>query len=341
MADQEFLASFAVDIDEAGVFRLQTVLTENRELADSLAAAFSAASEAIRSFAEELGILPNFSAGYGITTEGMSGFGGLAAGLDLSQAFTDYEAFTERVKQPISLKANASGITSAARSAMNSIRSIFAEPVDIKLRANVDREESKSTESPLKMSTGGRFSRPTEVQVAEDGDAEYIIPVKKEERAVPLLRQLLSELSPAAMEGLSDSAIADTQIKDLDSCSMGVMNRIFNRCDFSLGRSLVSDDLSSDGISATGSRQSFTPAEARMAMQQFMPADSRERAGTILSGILAAGTVETTVNQTHQNVSAPVSIQVHTSGSDPEQIGQSLYSLTERYLQRTLESAFR
>ncbi len=306
MADQEFLASFAVDIDESGVSRLQTILAENRELADSLAAAFNAASEAIRSFAEDMCILPNFSAGYGITTEGMSGLGGLAVGLDLSKAFSDYEAFTALVKQPISLKVNTSGITSAARSAMSSVRSIFAEPVDIRFRAETGGEESKSAGTTLKMSTGGRFSQPTDVQVAEDGDAEYIIPVKKEEKALPLLRQLLSELSPAARESISNSAIAVTQIKDLDSCSMGVMNR----------------------------------AEARMTPQQFIPGENRERTGTILSGSLAAGEVGTTIYQTHQNVSAPVSIQVHASGTDPEQIGQSLYSMTERYLQRTLESAF-
>ena len=285
MADQEFLASFAVDIDEAGVSRLQAILTENRELAESLAAAFNAASAAIRSFAEDLGILPNFSAGYGITTEGMSGFGGLAVGLDLSKAFSDYEAFTALVKQPLSLKVNTSGITSAARSAMSSVRSIFAEPVDIRFRAETGEEESKSTGTTLKMSTGGRFSSPTDVQVAEDGDAEYIIPVKKEEKALPLLRQLLSELSPAARESITNSG---SGIQDM----------------------------------------------------KLMPAESRERAGTILSGSLAAGEVGTTIYQTHQNVSAPVSIQVHASGTDPEQVGQSLYSMTERYLQRTLESAF-
>ena len=285
MADQEFLASFAVDIDEAGVSRLQAILTENRELADSLAAAFNAASEAIRSFAEDLGILPNFSNGYGITTEGMSGFGGLAVGLDLSKAFSDYEAFTALVKQPLSLKVNTSGITSAARSAMSSVRRIFAEPVDIRFRAETGGEESKSTGTTLKMSTGGRFSSPTDVQVAEDGDAEYIIPVKKEEKALPLLRQLLSELSPAARESIINSG---SGIQDM----------------------------------------------------KLMPAESRERAGTILSGSLAAGEVGTTIYQTHQNVSAPVSIQVHASGTGPEQVGQSLYSMTERYLQRTLESAF-
>ena len=285
MADQEFLASFAVDIDEAGVSRLQTILAGNRELADSLAAAFNAASEAIRSFAEDMCILPNFSAGYGITTEGMSGLGGLAVGLDLSKAFSDYEAFTALVKQPLSLKVNTSGITSAARSAMSSVCSIFAEPVDIRFRADLGGEESKSTGTTLKMSAGGRFSSPTDVQVAEDGDAEYIIPVKKEEKALPLLRQLLSELSPAARESITNSG---SGIQDM----------------------------------------------------KLMPAESRERAGTILSGSLAAGEVGTTIYQTHQNVSAPVSIQVHASGTDPEQVGQSLYSMTERYLQRTLESAF-
>ena len=285
MADQEFLASFAVEIDEAGVSRLQAILTENRELTDALAESFHAASEVIRSFAEELGILPNFSAGYGITTEGMGGLGGLAIGLDLSRAFSDYEAFTALVKQPLSLKVNASGITSAARTAMSSVRSIFAEPVDIRFRAETGGEESKSAGTTLKMSTGGRFSKPTDVQVAEDGDAEYIIPVKKEEKALPLLRQLLSELSPAARESITNS-------------ELGIQNL------------------------------------------KLMPTESRERTGTIFSGSLAAGEVGTTIYQTHQNVSAPVSIQVHASGTDPEQIGQSLYSMTERYLQRTLESAF-
>ena len=48
MADQKFLASFAVEIDEAGVSRLQAVLSENRELAEDLASSFDAATAAIR-----------------------------------------------------------------------------------------------------------------------------------------------------------------------------------------------------------------------------------------------------------------------------------------------------
>ena len=276
MADQEFLASFAVELDEAGIARLQSVLAENAALADSLAAAFGAASASLHAFAENLGLLPDFS-GRGVVTESLNGLGGLSLGLDLSQAFTDYERFTALVKQPIALKASAAGITSAARTALNSVRSLFAAPVTLHVKAE---QEGGGTDPgggpPVKMSAGGRFSRPTEVQVAEDGDAEYIIPVKKEERAVPLLRRLLSELSPAA-------------------------------------------------------REKLTNYEFRM---------KNEAAGSILSGSPAAGQALSIVTRDARSVSAPVSIQVHASGADAKEIGQSLYSVTERYLLRTLESAF-
>ena len=213
VADQEFLASFAVEIDEQGVSRLQQVLAENRELADRLASAFSAASQAMRQFAADLGeTLPSLFplAGHGITTEGLIGTGGLALGLDLTQAQADLKAFTELLKKPVSLSASASSVLSTARTAYNSVRSIFASPVPLNIRVETGGDEdggpaaSASAALP-KMSAGGRFTRPTAVQVAEDGDAEYIIPVRKEDRALPLLRQLLGELSPAARESLSGS----------------------------------------------------------------------------------------------------------------------------------------
>ena len=50
MADQEFLASFGVEIDETGLLRLQEALTKNRALADDLAAAFNHAQEAMTGF---------------------------------------------------------------------------------------------------------------------------------------------------------------------------------------------------------------------------------------------------------------------------------------------------
>lgn len=209
MASQEFLASFGVEIDETGVSRLQAVLSGNRALAEKVSAAFDTASASIKAFSEQLGLLPDFSA-RGITTEGLSGLSGLKLGLDLSPAEKDLNAFIEKAKKPIDLSANGSGIVSAGQTAYNSIRSIFSTPITI--RANVVRTVSggagdgSGDSGRQRMSAGGRFSGPTDVQVAEDGDAEYIIPVKKEERAVPLLRQLLGELSPAARESLTGGA---------------------------------------------------------------------------------------------------------------------------------------
>ena len=208
MADQEFLASFGVEIDETGVSRLRAVLEENRELAEEVSSAFSAATEAIRTYLSEVsGDLPgSFSvSGRGLDAGNAPGVsGGMAAGLDFSRATEDLQAFIALAKKPIPLSANASGMVTAARRAYNQIRSVFAEPVPLTVR--IEKETDNGEEDALpKMSAGGRFTKPTDVQVAEDGDAEYIIPVKKEDRAVPLLRQLLAELSPAARESLGNA----------------------------------------------------------------------------------------------------------------------------------------
>ena len=274
MADQEFLASFAVDIDENGVFRLQQILEENRDMAEELASAFDTAAESVRSFISELSAdMPGLFSGngYGIAAENMPVTAGLKVGLDFTGANSELEAFINLARKPVPLSANASGITSAARSAYNSVKQIFSSPIIIQTEVkNKGIASGTGEETPVPMSTGGRFARPTDVQVAEDGDAEYIIPVRKEDRAVPLLRQLLAELSPAA------------------------------RADLSLGDAALP---LSGGISAS------------------MPAAAQ-------------------ITQNNSNVSAPVSIEVHSSGANAEQIGQSVYDTAERYLLRCMKGVF-
>ena len=237
MADQQFLASFGVDIDESGVSRLQKILAENRTLADSLSASFDAASESVKAFRESISEdFPTlFSAsGYGNVTENLFGeYAGLKIGLNMTEPKKEIAAFTESAKKPIPLSANASSIVSAARTAMESVRSLFSETFTLNVRAetNTDRkseepssrQDSRNREETgsafLRMSSGGRFSRPTSVQVAEDGDAEYIIPVKKENRALPLLRQLLAELSPAARQSLTEGTGTAALVAPLPSAS--------------------------------------------------------------------------------------------------------------------------
>lgn len=211
MADQEFLASFAVDIDEAGVSNLQTILKEDKSLAEELSAAFDEASEAIRSFVAEVSkSLPSlFSAsGNGNTTETLGSSGGLKLTLDTTDADRDLDSFLDTASEPVEIKANTSGLASAATTAWETIRSILSQPITVTANVNVQTNtgndsDGDSNSGRQRMSSGGRFTRPTDVQVAEDGGTEYIIPVGKENRAVPLLRQLLSELSPAARESLT------------------------------------------------------------------------------------------------------------------------------------------
>ena len=222
MADQEFLASFGVDIDESGVSRLQQILMENKTLGDNLAASFNAAAEGVKAFKESISTdLPSlFGSGYGNVTENLFGSaGGLKIGLNMTEPKKEIAGFTAEAKKEIPLAANASGIVSAARTALENVRSLFSEMFTINVRASTNtddgdgkkdsRNDSRNNNTGstfLRMSSGGRFSRPTSVQVAEDGDAEYIIPVKKENRALPLLRQLLGELSPAARASLTGGA---------------------------------------------------------------------------------------------------------------------------------------
>ncbi len=204
---QEFLASFAVDIDEGGVTRLQAILTQNRELAESLASAFSSAREEMETFVQEategFDTLPFASEDFQLR-------------LDLSEANRQLKGFFENAKKQMKLSADASGIVSAVSSALSMAQSMAAGTV-LRVRAEVEgRDGSGNGDSGsgsfldqisglfTRAATGGRFASPTMTEIAEDGDPEYVIPVKKEGDALPLIRSMLSELSSSAQESLRE-----------------------------------------------------------------------------------------------------------------------------------------
>ena len=206
MADQEFLASFGVEIDKTGVLRLQETLTKNRALADDLAAAFNRAQEAMTSFFESMTEITmpslNFGSG-GIAGEASHGLN-IPFSLDMTKANRELNSFFKETGKNLKLTADASGVVSAGRSALNSLRSLYSSTT-LSVRANVQTSTSAgriNLNTMLKAATGGRFTRPQQVEIAEDGDPEYVIPVKKESIAVPLLRQLIGELSASARESL-------------------------------------------------------------------------------------------------------------------------------------------
>ena len=305
---QEFLASFAVDIDEGGVNRLQSVLQQNRDLAAGVASAFDAARASMMAFiqsaTEELSAVPFFSRSASVG-EALDASGSFSVDLDFTRASKQLETFLTGAKKQMRLTADASGIVSAASAALSRVRSMLAG-ANLTLKVNVETEgnlPSGSVDSgpsaspgslgpaPVRMlATGGRFSSPTRAEIAEDGDPEYVVPVKKEQEAIPLVRSLLSELSASARESLRDV-------------------------------------LPASGITAGGHPE----------RSKGSPFTLSAIPGLFSSAAAAAAPV---IQQSSRNsVQAPVNIHVEAAAADPEAVGRSIYDTAEHYLLRTLQSA--
>ena len=137
---------------------------------------------------------------------------------------------------PVRMSADTAGILSAASSALTSIKNSFAgTTLTLKAAVTVSGDDgagdggdagsdagaqgtSSGSDSPLanalRAAAGGRYTRPTKVEVAEDGDTEYIIPVDKESDAVPLLRQALADLSASARETVLGSLAGNDSLQN-------------------------------------------------------------------------------------------------------------------------------
>ena len=413
--NQEFLASYAVDIDETGVARLQKILDDNRDKAKQVADAFSGADTAISrlfssgftSLAENLrslffgassgepasasrgtsassqaagtasaapsgtalssnlfsegmknlsdmktslqtyltttgataagtdrnetgrrtgeiaSYLSSISAavsriaggatggegsGGGGPTGGSIGSASMAVNLDLTWANAAISAFMANASSRFRLTADASGVVSAASSALDRIRSMFSSTtLNVKTKVGTDTDASKSgTNIRLPQSTGGRFSTPTDVQVA---DPEYIIPFKKEAIAVPLLKNLLSELSSQARESI-------------------------------LGASSRNPTASASTSRPSAADLSNLPGAPLSAHATSIP--NLSALSLSLTDALSAPTAPAlSVSQTTNNtVDAPVTINVTATGSDPESLGRSVYDIAQRYQLRTLKGVF-
>ena len=341
MADQEFLASFGVEIDETGLLRLQEALTKNRVLADDLAAAFNRAQEAMTSFFESMTeiSMPTLDFGSGnLTGENQTGLN-IPFSLDMTKATRELSTFFKESGKNLKLTADASGVVSAGQAALNSLRTLYASttlPIQAKVTTTgapatggTSGDNASGTSSGggsgvslntmLKAATGGRFTKPQQVEIAEDGDPEYVIPSKKEGIAVPLLRQLIGELSDSARESLHSG-----------------MNGTFAFT--SAGESKEEKSAGTDINQALSGAFSETQQEKNVVEGYADIAKALSDLPGMLSS--AKGATAPTVNQTNNNsVQAPVSINVTASGSDPEAVGKSVYDVAEQYLLRTLKGA--
>ena len=301
---QEFLASFAVDIDESGVNRLQLILDQNRELAEKVAAAFDKARQSMTDFlnavTEDMPGLPDFP--IQPTVEPSVGGFAFPLNLDFTQASRQLETFLAGARKQLRLSADGSGIVSAASRALNQVQSLF-DGTELKLKVRTETDDSPGDAmaggllSGLRLSSGGRFTSRTHAEIAEDGGTEYVIPVNREERAVPLLRSLLAELSASARASLQD-ALQQGDREQGDGSARSANAELLGRPRRSLALADLPDLMS-------GSAAAAAPSVSQ----------------------------QTTNNN---NIQAPVNIRVEASAADPEAVGKSIYNTAEHYLLRTL-----
>ena len=160
--------------------RLNAVLSWSEE--DNPSSSGSPASSASSSTSETSSSSGSSDSAGTLSTSSSSGTSGSAGTTNASSSSASSSSF------------GASGTAAAAPAAAPSGSS----------GASAEASSPKQTRPVLQSSTGGRFAKRITTEVAEDGDPESIIPVKKENLAVPLLRQLFSELSASARASLSE-----------------------------------------------------------------------------------------------------------------------------------------
>ena len=152
MPDQEFLASFGVQIDESGLNRLQQALQDNRTLAEDVASAFDAARAAVESF---FAGLPDLSGG-GASVEGEGSGFSFPLSLDFTAATKQLTAYFKEMSNSLHLSADATGVVSAGRSALNQLQSLYAGTA---LRLSVSLSPTGGPPGTPSASSGGAGSR--------------------------------------------------------------------------------------------------------------------------------------------------------------------------------------
>ena len=347
---QEMLVSYAVKIDESGVTRLHTLLDQNRKKATEAAAAFAAAEKAVASLSKSLSevmrrfpqigtLLPQFihvstpsalsdlplPASETTTSDtgrrereftrfatvlsetlrqstataprantyapGTDASGTVSLQADISPvlAAADQVSRLLQGKAPtLRLRGDATGLISTASTAVSRVKGLLSD-LTVKFPSGGD------SPTPTRMlSTGGRFASPTSAQLAEDGDPEYVIPVRKDKRAVPLIIRMLGELSSDAYR----SVMARLNLPLPESSTLN----------------------------------SPSPLSTSLALG---PWPSALNLPSALNPPLALAPATPTVHN-HYDVSAPCTIQVHSTGSDARMAGEAAYNAAERHLLKSL-----
>ena len=348
---QEFLASYAVRVDEDGARRLQRILEQNRSSGQQLARVFSDAAAALAALKKELsstsglknlfsGLLsgsaraasaalpapapgpsgaqsPGFSSRSGPAgrlgaLSGLPGGSALPVAADFTPAEDAFAAFKSRLEsERPALRVSTSGISSAVSSAIASVRSMMSS---LHVTVPVTAVPSLDT-SGLSSGGGGGLG-------GRGGAGGSVL-----SRFGAGGRVASPTLALIAEEGSPEYVIPT----DNDARAVPLLRALLRELSASAKSSLLKGAGAELPGAGPGLTADLPPAfESLRASLAVLTQAARSAWAPSVSGI----------GPQVQSVQAPVNIHVSASGASPEALGQSIYDTTQRALLKTLKGVF-
>jgi len=329
MALQEFLASYAVQVDEDGARRLQRILDQNREAGQQLAEVFSAAAEAISTLKRELS---------------------QSSGLR-----TILPWLTSSTRLPSSFPRDASGLYGSGQPGSTSLAGLSASPLSSGFAGGFS--------GPASMSVGADFSAADEAFSAFRSRLETERPnirvntsgiTSAVSSAIASVRSMLSSVQVT----VPVRAVASLDVSGLSSGGgggSGGTNRKLSGSDSILNRyglggrvasptlAMIAEEGNPEYVIPTDNEARAVPLLRSLLDELSASARASVFAGAAgLAGHAPAGTSGSggaSGGSVLPNVQAPVNIYVSSSAS-PEAVGRSIYDTAQRSLLKTLKGVF-
>ena len=369
MAMQEFLASYAVKVDEDGARRLQAILERNREAGAALASVFASARSALAALKKELSESVNLknvfsslntgggsagtaggassglsgSSGRGTATSGSlssaSGFSAgasvLSVGANFSAAEEALRAFRSRMEsERPRLSVNTSGINSAVSSAVATVRSMLnSVNVTVPVRAEVSLDLSGVGGNGFTFSGGGYGGGKSggTGSSGKSGSSGTKGSVINLARFGRGGRVDSPTLAMIAEEGKPEYVIPTEDEERAVQLLREVMAELSESAKAAVFR------FSGDGFAAGSGLDSSLPSGAGFSLGRDLGAALDSLRSVVRESFLPVGA---SAAPSVQTVQAPVNIQVTSQAAAPEAVARSVYDTAQRSLLKTLKGVF-
>lgn len=379
MAMQEFLASYAVQVDEDGARRLQSILEENREAGSQLASVFDSARAALEALKKELSnsvdlknILPGLTSGGNRTT--------FPAG-SLSDAVSRVaSSFSSASSSLPELPSSFSSLRLSAdlSAAQDEISDFHPDPVNLDIEADLSdaREElARFSSIPSTLTVDGDFTAADEALSSFRSRLESERPrvsvntsgiTSAVSSAIASIRSMMGSLSITvpvkAVASLDTSGLKNSGSSGSgnSSISSSVFGSLFSVSKYGSGGRVVSPTLAM--IAEEGKPEYIIPTDndsravpllrgllTELSDSARKAVFSQTRLDSDLSASLASLSASARASflpagvsspQSIQSVQAPVNIHVSSSAAAPEAVARSIYDTAQRSLLKTLKGVF-